>query len=350
MDQFFLLPFLISLVLTFCVVRFSSIHIKFSSDSIKGPQKIHRHNVPRIGGGIIFLVFLIYAYLFRPIFLDFNPKYFIVAAIPVFLGGITEDITKKVSVTSRLILSFSSSILGYFLYGAIINRTGLVIFDDLLLILPELSILFTLIAVGGLCHSINIIDGMNGIILGYAIIILFFLFYSANEIRFYQLSIICLIFMGGSMGVLIFNFPFGKIFSGDGGSYLLGFVIAEVSILLVAKSQTISAFFPVALLFYPIIETTFTVVRRIYTKKNPFLPDSLHLHSLLYKFLQQKFPIKNDNLQNALVAPIIWCWSLINGFVLIHFLPWTHNHLFVFGVNCLIYLSLYISLYKRTNK
>ena len=86
-----------------------------------------------------------------------------------------------------------------------------------------------------------------------------------------------LIMAGAVFGLLLWNYPKGKIFLGDGGAYLLGFWMAELSVLLVARNPEVSPWFPMALLIYPIFETLFSAYRRkILRGGHPGHPDALH--------------------------------------------------------------------------
>jgi len=95
---------------------------------------------------------------------------------------------------------------------------------------------------------------------------------------------ICYVSAAATFGFLIFNYPRGKIFLGDGGAYLLGCIIALAGAMLILRNRHVSPWFPLALVVYPIWETLFSVLRRILlygTKIGE--PDAKHLHSLVYR-------------------------------------------------------------------
>ncbi|HQT26183.1 MAG TPA: glycosyl transferase, partial [Burkholderiales bacterium] len=92
--------------------------------------------------------------------------------------------------------------------------------------------------------------------------------------------------IGATLGYLVWNYPKGLIFAGDGGAYFLGFVIAEISVLLVARHREVSPFFPLLLVAYPVWEMTFSIYRRIFLQKIAAdSPDAMHLHHLVYRRL-----------------------------------------------------------------
>ncbi len=97
-------------------------------------------------------------------------------------------------------------------------------------------------------------------------------------------------------GFFIWNWPYGKIFLGDAGAYFIGFMIGMLSVLLVVRNHEVSAWFPLVLVIYPVMETLFSIYRRyIVHKISPGQPDRLHLHSLVYsRILKIKNPINRN--------------------------------------------------------
>src|SRR4029077_20088982 len=88
---------------------------------------------------------------------------------------------------------------------------------------------------------------------------------------------------GALLGFLFWNYPKGKIFLGDGGAYLLGFWLGELSVLLVMRHSEGSPWFPMLLLVYPIFETIFSMYRRkVVHGMSPGTPDNLHMHQVIY--------------------------------------------------------------------
>jgi UDP-N-acetylmuramyl pentapeptide phosphotransferase/UDP-N-acetylglucosamine-1-phosphate transferase len=117
--------------------------------------------------------------------------------------------------------------------------------------------------------------------------------------------------IGGLLGFLIWNYPRGLIFLGDGGAYLIGFWIAELSVLLTARHPEVSKWFPLLLCCYPIFETLFTIYRRLILKRtHPGMPDALHLHQLIYRrVVRWSVGSEDDRLltqRNALTSPYLW--------------------------------------------
>jgi len=95
------------------------------------------------------------------------------------------------------------------------------------------SFVFALIAVGGIANAINIVDGYNGLSGVLVVFILGAMAYVAFLVGDSFILDTCLTLMGAIVGFLVWNFPRGKIFLGDGGAYFIGFMIGELSVLLV---------------------------------------------------------------------------------------------------------------------
>ena len=88
----------------------------------------------------------------------------------------------------------------------------------------------------------------------------------------------------GDPGSFAWSFPAGLIFRGDGGAYLLGFVLAELSVLLIERNAAVSPIFALLLCAYPIFETIFTIYRRKVVRGVATAePDGIHLHTLIHR-------------------------------------------------------------------
>ena len=120
------------------------------------------------------------------------------------------------------------------------------------------------------------------------------------------------------IGLLLFNFPKPLIFIGDGGAYFLGFILSAILIYF-SEENTISPFFCLSIVFYPIYETFRSFFRRIFNSNSSFMkPDTLHLHSLIYRKIRLKTNFKNNWIGNSLATiltlffPTLLCiWSCI---------------------------------------
>jgi UDP-N-acetylmuramyl pentapeptide phosphotransferase/UDP-N-acetylglucosamine-1-phosphate transferase len=148
---------------------------------------------------------------------------------------------------------------------------------------PWFGITLAVVAISGLPHAFNLIDGYNGLAGIVALVCCFALAYVALQVGDRQLAAMVLVLAGSTAGFLVWNYPRGLIFAGDGGAYLWGVVIAIASILLVMRHAEVSPWFPVLLLIYPVWETMFSIYRKTARGQSPGVADALHFHQLIYR-------------------------------------------------------------------
>jgi UDP-GlcNAc:undecaprenyl-phosphate/decaprenyl-phosphate GlcNAc-1-phosphate transferase len=353
--NFLLLSFLISLLVTLGLIRYQHLHENITSDhDLSGPQKFHTQIVPRVGGiGILLalLVTSIGALVFFKLERGALLLQLMACALPSFLVGLLEDITKKIGVKTRLIATaISAGLAGYFL-NSWISDLHVPIINDLLMI-SFISMAFTIIAITGLANAYNIIDGFNGLASMVAIISLLAIGYIAFKVNDPILASACLIVIGAIGGFFIWNYPRGLIFLGDGGAYLIGFLIAVLSILLVKRNPTVSPWFALLVNAYPIFETLFTIWRRkVHQGKNPGLPDGAHFHSLIYRRLirwAEVHQIKGSAsyAKNAKTSPYLW---LLSSFAVFPAIIWWDST-WVLQCFALLFCVSYVWVYNAVVK
>jgi UDP-GlcNAc:undecaprenyl-phosphate GlcNAc-1-phosphate transferase len=235
-------------------------------------RKVHSSPTLRTGGILIFFGFIVGVLLLKVHFhLDFLSIIFF--ATFIFAMGLIDD-KYKLNAKTRLILQGVIACLCILTADAVLKHLGL-------FALPVfIRIPFTIFAVVGVINAFNIIDGLNGLASGLGIIAassIGILAYQYNDHELYRLSII---FTGALVGFIIFNLK-GKIFMGDSGSYLVGFMIAVLSIMLVNRNSAVSPFAPFLIILIPIFDTLFAIYRRRRLKRDPFKADRRHLHHIL---------------------------------------------------------------------
>ena len=343
-----LTAFFASFISTLLIIRFKHLHGKFSGDhDILGPQKFHTGSVPRIGG-ISIAIGILAAIL---VSLQANGAAslkvtLLLCAIPTFAIGLTEDLTKKIGIKTRLLFTALAAALAAHLLDASITRLDIWGIDYLLSI-PFIAIVFTVFAITGLANAYNIIDGFNGLSSMVGIITLLGLAYVSYLFQDTAILSLSLIMVGAILGFFIWNYPRGLIFLGDGGAYLIGFWIATLSVLLIARHPSISPWFALLINAYPILETLFTIYRRkIHQGKNPGLPDGIHFHTLIYRrilnpsAIRSKFDLLNAN---ARTAPYLW---LLSSFAVVPAILWWHSTPVLIGFTLLFTIS-YLWLYTK---
>lgn len=192
-----------------------------------------------------------------------------------------EDLTKKVGITARLLATMRSGMAASLITGIAMQNTGFAPLDWALQWMP-LAILFTAFAAGGLANAINIIDGFNGLAAGSLSIMLGTLGLMALSLGDMPVATVCFVVASCALGFGLVNWPLGKIFLGDGGAYLMGFLLAWLAILLPMRHpDQINAWATILVCAYPVLEVAFSVKRRIRREgHHPGHPDRSHFAPL----------------------------------------------------------------------
>ena len=306
----YILPGLATTLLSLLLVLTKGFHGKHTCDPTDGIQKFHECHTPRIGGIAIFCGLIIAC------FLSTTPetellKLMLIASLPAFAAGIIEDLTKKAGVNRRLVATILSGTMAWWLTGYTLNHIDIQGVDILLSYLP-ISLAFTVFAVAGISNAANIIDGFNGLSSGTMMICFSAIGIIAWQVGDIDLMHICLLLTIVTGGFFIINFPLGKIFLGDSGAYLLGFMLAWVSVMLPMRNPAVSAWAPFLICSYPFIETTYSIIRRYLNKAAASQPDVSHMHSLIkIKLINELLPQLPKNLRNSMVSPFCWTYVLI---------------------------------------
>ncbi len=279
-------------------------HGGLTMDFTDGIQKFHMAPTPRIGGVPIVLGLLV-AWAKAPLATQELLLPILVAGMPAFIFGVAEDITKRVGVIPRLLATMASGLLAWTLTGYAITHVDIWGVDRLMQY-TLVSVLFTAVAVGGVANAINIIDGFNGLastmstlaFLGYAAIA-----WQVGDPALAGISLVLAFVVLGFFGV---NWPFGKIFLGDGGSYFIGFALAWLAVMLIERNPSVSAFAALIVCVHPVTEVLFSIYRRKIKKLHPGHPDRLHFHSLVkQRYVRRWFPQASKNIRNSITGVLV---------------------------------------------
>ena len=286
-----LVGFAVSFILSIFALLTFRWHKSLSSDDNIGIQKIHQGDIPRIGGITIFISIVTQSYLLNND-LSENINIILFSVSFVFISGFAEDITKKIRPRWRLIASFVSGTFLFIFLDIKITETGFSFFDYILGYY-FLCFLISVLAITTMSQAMNIIDGLNGLSIGSGILMLIaisFISLSEEDFFIYQLS---LCFLVSILGLFVINFPFGKIFLGDGGAYMLGMFLAILVILMPERNSNISSLSSLLIVSYPVYETLRSFFRRVFSKDLYwFNPDDQHLHSICFNWAIKKLLVK----------------------------------------------------------
>lgn len=349
----FLISFFLSFLICSGVVFYSMSHNELLLDTFDGPQKFHHKHTPRIGGLGVFVAFsgviiFLYSKIDNVLFVKL-----LLSSLPVFIFGFAEDITKRIRPLYRLLAAALSAGLFIYLSGYYLERLD-IIFLGVLFRFKFFAMAITIFAVAGVSNSINIIDGFNGLASMVSMIILTSIVYVAFKVSDTFVMSSSLILIGAILGFFIWNYPFGKIFLGDGGAYFIGFMIAVLSIMLVVRNPVVSPWFPLLAAIYPIFETLFSMYRRKFIHKTDMgKPDAHHLHQLIYK---RVVPVVLDIqridklMKNSATSPFLWLICSIGAIPAVLFYKETNKLITFTFIFCFLYIMLYKTLEEKTLK
>ena len=350
--HFFVISFISSVICTLFLIRFSKAASLLVLDSdFESPQKFHNIAVARIGG-VGILLGLTLAFLYS--FIVGTPKtelfsIILLGSLPAFFVGILEDCVKSISVRIRLVLVAIAAIIPLLILGIYRIQIDIPVIDSLLGF-PFFSVFFLIFSTVGLVNAYNIIDGFNGLASMVGIIALGAIAYVAFSVGDAVIPGIALALIGGILGFFVWNYPRGLIFLGDCGSYLIGYWVAMLSIILVFKYPIISPWFALLVNGYPIFETLFSIWRKkLHRGMSPSVPDGIHFHMLVYRRVAKWARISGNSpdsiksyKDNARTSPYLWVLSSVT--VMPALLFWKNTA--ILQVAFLLFSLTYIFLYR----
>lgn len=278
--------FVISFIMTPPVKRFAE--LVGAIDVPKDERRVHNHPIPRMGGLAIFLGFVISLLLFVP--MSTPVMGMLLGAVIIAVMGAVDDIVSLnawVKLAGQVLAALVAIRCGI-VFDAISNPNFL---SDITTIpIGFLSIPLTLLWIIACTNAVNLIDGLDGLAVGVSAISSLTMLVVALFVSEPSISIILAALTGACVGFMPYNMNPAKIFMGDVGSQLLGFVLSTVSIMGLFKFHAIISFLvPLLALAVPLADTIFAFFRRIFRGQSPFHADKGHFHHrLLAMGLNQK--------------------------------------------------------------
>ncbi len=273
-----------SFIITLILAIFFTISVKWLAkkwniiDKPDQPRKIHGQAVPLLGGLAVFFSFFAALFIYRDFILDRGLigahliSFFIGAGI-LMVGGFLDD---KYNLKPRWqiifpLLAVITVLIGGISIEKITNPLG-----GLFYFTTYTTSIFTFIWLLGMMYTTKLLDGVDGLVSGLGIIAGVIIFLFTITTKYYQpdVGLMALIFAAACLGFLVFNFHPAKIFLGEGGSLLVGYIIGVLAIISGGKIA-------IALLIMgiPIMDVAWIIIRRLWQGKNPFkFSDRKHLH------------------------------------------------------------------------
>lgn len=293
----FLLAFITAFVITPHTIRLAK---KVGAIDLPDERRVNNKATPRLGGLAVIAGFIVSSiYLIIAMNLEktvnlFSGENYYLKLIGFFLGIIILaifcyiDDVKGLPAIVKLIGQVIAAII-IVIFGIRIDETNISFIDNILMLNPIFVYILTIGWIIGITNAINLIDGLDGLSSGITLIscISLIIIFSLNKSPVIAIVLITAL-AGAILGFLPYNFNPAKTFIGDVGAQFLGFSLAIISILGVAKTYTaIVLIAPIIVLALPILDTLFAIVRRIIKGKSfkaIFKPDKGHLHHKLMKF------------------------------------------------------------------
>lgn len=248
-------------------------------------RKVHKRVMPRMGGLAIYISFVAAVVFTREI----TPQVagLLVGGSLIVLLGIIDD-TRGVSPRMKLAgqVAAACAVIPFGLQVEFLTNP----FSAELINLGLLSIPVTVLWIVSVTNAVNLIDGLDGLAGGtsciaaltLAAVVWIEVSMAGASTDQVDAVILALVLAAAVLGFLRYNFYPARIFLGDSGSMYLGFTVAVLAVMGLAKSATfISVIIPIVILGIPLLDTTFAIVRRYFGHKPIFQPDKEHLHHRL---------------------------------------------------------------------
>jgi len=266
---------------------------------IPNDRKVHLKPIPRIGGVAFFLSILIVNVLFNK---SLIVEKIIFGGLLVFLVGLLDDFV-ELKPKPKFWLTFLAVLIAVFIGVRVdvwrIPYTKIIIkgfWADVI----------TFVWLLGITNAMNFIDGLDVLAGGVAVISSFSLLIISLLLGRFEMALLLSSILGSVLGFLFYNFPPASIFMGDSGAMFLGFILGAISIIGVLRVSTIiNLFFPIVVLGFPVLDTAFSIIRRLLEGRAPWKYDKDHLH---HRFL--RIGMKTEQ-SIAFIYLITICMSLL---------------------------------------
>lgn len=278
---------IVVMTLSLCLIILNSrgtILNRRARKDVRQTQCAHDEATPRLGGAAIFA-----AVAMASVFVDgfFGGRYakFALTMLPMISVTLWEDMLRPTSARTRLLATIASCLLTTLSLSVWLSSLDVPLLDPWLAGAGGIAVTVAMVAAS--VNGFNMVDGVNGLCAGIALAALLSLHMLGNAVGHVFLAHITLTLAAAVAVFLIFNFPRARIFLGDTGSYVLGYVICWFGILLCFRFPAVSPWAILLILAYPLSELVVTLARRLLAGHSPFRADARHMHHLVRLLLSQ---------------------------------------------------------------
>ena len=280
---------------TYAILR-AARRLRWGIDATRG--------VPRVGG----LAIIVSAILVSALVLDL-PRDAVTALAAggvVAAVGLLDDLGFGRGPLLKLAVSLAAAAATVALTDVYVSHINTPILSQLLDYTP-IAIGVSILALAGMCHGVNLIDGLHGLALSFAVIAFGALTVIAQAVGEPKIAGLALCIAGACLGLMAFNFPSGSIFTGDLGSYFLGFLLAWSAIYLCHRHAEVSPWAMLCIFAYPIVDVGYAATRRLLSGQNPMRGDREHLHHRLMRLTGR---LRANNPRGSIVIATTSCSAM----------------------------------------
>ena len=302
-------------------------------------RKIHSNPIPTMGGIAIMAGMTSALFFWFPFNNDVFQVCFFLSIVILFSLGIMDDL-RDLSARYKFITQIGLATLIALSGVRITSFNGLFGIEELPLLTQYT---FTVIVIVGITNAFNLIDGIDGLAggLGFMSLVVLGTFLMLSDDK--SGSLLAFSLAGGLLAFLYFNFNPAKIFMGDTGSLVLGFIVAVLGIrlmqanLVTTKPILLNApIFVLGIVLIPVFDAVRVFSIRIWNGESPFTPGKIHIHHLL----------TNEGISHASAAKLMYC---LHGFILMESF-WLQQIRGEFTLILLtVFMLLVIGVFKNIN-
>lgn len=254
-----------------------------------GTDSAHKHGISKVSatrlGGVAVVAYILMHLGYQLQLGVYTPSLdqalLLVTCLLFFLLGVFEDLQGSLSSKMRFLFMVAlGGVTMLFAPSLVLKPVGIFWVDAILTSSYVNAVAFSALCIAFIPNAFNTADGANGLVGGVSAIALaaFATVATPDLVPFISAAFVgCLIF-------LVFNLISGRFFLGDGGAYFLG-ALCGLGMIVVNNSSDVSVWWLLALVFYPVADLLWSMVRRLCDGASPLAPDNQHFHNLLFIYM-----------------------------------------------------------------
>ncbi|MGX7025473.1 glycosyltransferase family 4 protein [Vagococcus hydrophili] len=332
----------LTMILALCLTPLiKKLAFKIGAVDKPNARRINKTPMPTAGGLAIYIAFSISVLFFFPDLIPFNYSlHLVISSGIVVLTGLIDDIF-ELKPKQKLIGVTLAALYVCFVFDITVSTITLPHIG--LVPLEWLSYPITVLWILGLTNAINLVDGLDGLASGISMIalttigIVGYVASSTGAVKI-QVPLAIFILLMSVLGFFPFNFHPAKIFLGDTGALLLGFLISVLSIQGLKNATFITLITPLIILGVPITDTLFAMIRRWLNKRPISSADKMHLH---HRLLSLGFTHRGAVLS-------IYCMALIFSLIALLYMFTNTWATILLTIACLFGLEIFIEMIGLT--